>query len=288
MASNRLQRSGFFNQKRRIIFFGFLFLFMYAVIVITPFYYLVASSLKDMGQYYKIGSREVWFPWPLHFENYAKATVQIPLMLYMVNNIILSLARTILSIASSALIAYGFARFAFKGRSVLFVLVLATMMLPTQVTNIPLFLFFNAIKWTKTFLPLIVPNLFGSAWNVFLIRQFMLSIPKEMDEAAEIDGCGTFRLFYKVILPQSVPAVIVAFVFTFMWCWKDLWGPLIFISNKFFYTLPLGLLFFESPTDFQYTVQLAAVVIALVPTIVFYVFGNRYMEQGINIAEIKG
>jgi multiple sugar transport system permease protein len=288
MAKNRLNKTSFMNQKTRIIVYGFIFLFVYLVIIITPFFYLLVSSLKDMGQYYKTSQKEVWLPWPLHFENYAKAVQQIPLMLYMMNNIVLSVSRTVLSIFSSAIIAYGFSRFNFKGREILFIVVLATMMLPTQVTNIPLYMFFRVIKWTNTFLPLIVPNLFGSAWNVFLIRQFMISIPKEMDEAAQMDGCGSFRLFYKIILPQSIPAIIVAFVFTFMWCWKDLWGPLIFINKSIFYTLPLGLLFFESPTDFQYTVQLAAVVIALVPTVLFYVFGNRYMERGINIADIKG
>ncbi len=276
------------NEMKRIRIGGFIIVFVYCFVILVPFYYVLVSSLKNMGQYYSTDMKEVWFPSQLHFENYTGALTKIPLLLYTFNSIVLAVLRTVLSVASSAFIAYGFARFDFKGKDFLFILVLAMMMLPSQVTNIPLFLLFKSIKWTNTFLPLIVPNIFGSSYIIFLLRQFMITIPKEMDEAAAMDGCGTFKAFYKIILPQCIPAIIVGALFNFMWCWKDLWGPLIFINKSIFYPLPLGLMFFESPTDFQYTMQLAAVVLALIPTVVFYIFGQKYLERGINIADIKG
>jgi multiple sugar transport system permease protein len=197
------------------------------------------------------------------------------------------LNKTIFVVFSSATIAYGFSRFKFPGRDVLFLIVLGTMILPQQVTNIPLFLFFRTIKWTNSYRPLIIPCLFGSAWHIFLIRQFMLAIPKEMEEAARIDGCNSFTTFIYVIIPQSVPVLIVSGLFQFLYSWKDLLGPLIYLSDSELYTLPVGLLYFESPTEVQYTVQLAAVVIALIPTVLFFVIGKRYFERGINIAELK-
>lgn len=263
------------------------FLTFWAVIIIIPFFWLVVSSLKDMGQYYSTDLKTVWFPYPLHFENFYHAITMVPLLKFIRNSFMLASMQTMLSVFSSALVAYGLSRFEFKGRDVLFLIIVATMMLPLQVTQIPLFLFFSKIGWVNSFKPLVVPSLFGASWNIFLIRQFMLTLPKELDEAALIDGCNSFAIFTKIILPQSTPALFVAGLFTFLWSWKDLWGPLIYLSNKEFYTLPLGLLFFESPTNVQYTVQLAAIVIALIPTIIIYMFGHRYLEKGINIAEVK-
>jgi multiple sugar transport system permease protein len=287
LPKDRAIKKSIINEKYLIKTFGFFVLALYALIVITPFYYLLASSLKNMGQFYSTELREVWFPWPLHFSNYIKALTQVPLLKYMFNSLILAVSQTGISLLSSALVAYGFSRFDFRGKNVLFVIVLATMMLPAQVTNIPLFILYKQIKWLNTFLPLIVPMFFGGAYNIFLMRQFMLAIPKEMDEAAQIDGCNSLSIFFRIILPQSIPVMIVAGVFTFMWSWKDLWGPLIYISNSKYYTLPIGLLFFESPTDFQYTMQLAAVLTALVPTAVFFILGQKYLEKGINISELK-
>ncbi|MBN1698757.1 MAG: carbohydrate ABC transporter permease [Spirochaetales bacterium] len=280
--------SSLFKRKNLLVgIFGFFFMFVIAVILVIPFIYLAVTSLKDMAQYYSTDFVKVWFPRPLHWENYIEAFTQVDLLRYIFNSIALGGIQTILVVFSSATIAYGFARFKFPGRDILFLIVLGTMMLPAQVTNIPLFLFFRTIKWTNSFLPLIVPCMFGSAWHIFLIRQFMLSIPKEMEEAAMMDGCNSFKTFTKIILPQSMPALIVSGLFQFLYSWKDLLGPLIYLSDNKLYTLPVGLLYFESPTDVKYTVQLAAVVVALLPTVIFFIVGKRYFESGINIAELK-
>lgn len=265
----------------------YLFLITFAVFIFTPFLYLFISSLKNMGQFYNTDLKMVWTPWPLHWDNYYKAVTQIDLLLYLRNSLFLSLAQMTLILASSIFVAYGFARFNFKGRDFVFMIVLATMMLPTQVTNIPLFMFFKQLGWLNSYLPLLIPQMFGNAYYIFLLRQFMITLPKELDEAAVIDGCNSFSILTKVVIPQCIPVIVVVSLFTFLASWKDLWNPLIYLSNSQLYTLPIGLLFFESPTNFEYTVQLAAVVIALVPTIIFYILGQRYLDRGINIAELK-
>ncbi|MBN2535056.1 MAG: carbohydrate ABC transporter permease [Spirochaetales bacterium] len=282
IAQKLFKRKGLF-----IKIYGFSFMLLIAIILIIPFVYLLVTSLKDMAQYFSTDFQDVWFPSPLHWENYVNAFTKVDLIRYIINSLMLGCIQTAFIVFSSATVAYGFSRFKFPGRDILFLIVLGTMILPAQVTNIPLFIFFRAIKWTNSYRPLLIPCLFGSAWHIFLIRQFMLSIPKEMEEAACIDGCNSFKTFIYIILPQSIPALVVSGLFQFLYSWKDLLGPLIYLADNKLYTLPVGLLYFESPTEVQYTVQLAAVVIALIPTVLFFIIGKRYFERGINIAELK-
>lgn len=274
-------------ERRMVSTVGLVVMITFSVIIILPFYYLLASSMKTLGQYAQTDFQMMWFPWPLHPENYLEALSKYKLGVYIGNSFWLGLVQTGLQVFTSCVVAYGFSRFRFPGRDVLFVVLLATMMLPTEVTQIPLYQLFKALDWTNSFLPLIVPRAFGDAWSIFLLRQMLLSLPREIDEAAWIDGAGTWKTFLRITLPQIQPAVIVAALFGFLGSWKDLFGPLIYLSDSNFYTLPLGLLFFQSPTDTQYTEQLAAVAIALVPTVVLYLLGNRYFERGINVTDLK-
>ncbi|MEM5947099.1 carbohydrate ABC transporter permease [Spirochaetia bacterium 38H-sp] len=266
---------------------GFIFLALFSVMILTPFVWLFVTSLKDMGQYFSTDFKTIWFPHPLHWENYYKAFTYVPLLRYVFNSLWLGSLQTSLQLVSSSFVAYGFARFNFRGRNILFLILLCTMLLPTEVTMIPLFIFYKTIGWTNSYNPLIVPNLFGAAWSIFLIRQLMVGIPKEMDEAAFMDGAGTFRIWYSIVVPQVTPALFVAGLNSFLWSWKDFLGPLIYLNKKELYTLPLGIMFFESPTEVQYTVQLAAVVVALIPTLIIFAIGQKYFEQGINIGELK-
>lgn len=263
------------------------FLITYIILIIIPFIWLFVSSLKDMGQYYDTDFVKVWFPWPLHFENYIKALTAVPLFRYLWNSVWLATVQMLLSVLSSALVAYGLSRFEFRGRETVFIIIIASIMLPIQVTQIPLFIFYSKIGFVNSFKPLIIPHLFGSAYHIFLIRQFMMSLPKDLDESAMIDGANTFTIFSRIILPQCKPALMVAGLFAFLYSWKDIWTPLIYLSSKEFYTLPLGLLFFTGPTRVEYTVELAAIVIALIPTVIMYFIGQRYLERGINIADLK-
>ncbi len=264
-----------------------IFLVTYITLIIIPFIWLFASSLKDMGQYYDTDFVKVWFPWPLHFDNYLKALNAVPLFQYLWNSVWLATLQMFLSVFSSAMVAYGLSRFEFKGRETVFLIIIASIMLPIQVTQIPLFIFYSKIGFVNSFKPLIIPHLFGSAYHIFLIRQFMMSLPKDLDESAMIDGANTFTIFSHIILPQCKPALMVAGLFAFLYSWKDIWTPLIYLSSKEFYTLPLGLLFFTGPTRVEYTVELAAIVIALIPTAIIYFLGQRYLERGINIADLK-
>lgn len=264
-----------------------LFLITYVVLIIIPFIWLFVSSLKNMGQYYDTDFVKVWFPWPLHFENYVKALNFVPLFLYLWNSVWLATVQMLLAVFSSALVAYGLSRFEFRGRETVFIIIIASIMLPTQVTQIPLFMFYSKIGFVNSFKPLIIPHFFGAAYHIFLIRQFMMSLPRDLDESAMIDGANTFTIFSRIILPQCKPSLMVTGLFAFLYSWKDIWNPLIYLSSNKFYTLPLGLLFFTGPTRAEYTVELAAIVIALIPTVIIYFIGQRYLERGINIADLK-
>jgi len=285
--SNTLASKFNSGERRMISIFGFAFLAILSIIIVIPFYYLLVSSFKSLGQYSQTEFMTVWFPSPLHPENYQLAVQEHNLSGFMGNSLWLAVVQTSLQVFTSCVVAYGFSRFKFPGRDTLFVVLLASMMLPTEVTQIPLYQMFRELGWTNSFYPLIVPRVFGDAWSIFLLRQMLLSLPKEIDEAAWIDGAGTWKTFLQVTLPQIAPAVIVAGLFGFLGSWKDLFGPLLYLSDAEYYTLPLGLLFFQSPTEKAFTVQLAAVAIALIPTVVLYLLGNRYFERGINVTDLK-
>jgi ABC-type glycerol-3-phosphate transport system permease component len=157
-------------------------------------------------------------------------------------------------------------------------------MIPGEVTMIPLFILFRQIGWTNSFLPLIVPQFFGSAFNIFLLRQFFMTIPREMDEAAMIDGCSRFAVWWRIILPLSTPALVVTGIFTFLWNWKDLIGPLIYLDSVENRTLALGLSYLIDPTTHIPHVIFAASAIALVPVIVLFFIGQRYITKGITLS----
>ena len=233
-----------------ISLFGNLFNFsvigFFCFIIVVPFFWLFTSSLKDMGQFCTVPIE--WIPIPWHPDNYLVAMKAIPLMKYITNSIVLAIIQVIAGVFSSALIAYGFARFRFPGRELMFVVLISSMMLPWQATTIPVFLFFRNLGWLNSFLPLVIPTFFGAAWNIFLLRQFFISLPTSADEAATIDGCGPLSIWWRIIIPQSKPVLVVVSLFTFMWSWKDVWGPLIYLNDQNLYTLPLGLLMFESPS----------------------------------------
>ncbi len=187
----------------------------------------------------------------------------------------------------SSLVGFGFARFRFPGRTVLFVLMLSTLMLPAQALTIPLYMTFKNFGWIDTFLPIMVPQLFGSAFSVFLYRQFFMGLPRELDEAARIDGCSNLRIWWNVILPQSRPVIVVVAIFTFLASWRDTWGPLIYFNSQNNRTIPLGLLYFGNGYTTVYPQMMAAAVVALIVPVILYAIGQRYIDSGVAIAEVK-
>jgi ABC-type glycerol-3-phosphate transport system permease component len=222
------------------------------------------------------------------WSHYSDVVAEYNLHRYIGNSLWLAGYTVVTNVFVSSLVAYGFARFRFRGRELLFIVLLATMMLPSQVTTISLYRTFRDLGWIGTFLPILVPRLFGTAFDIFLFRQYFLGLPREIDEAAKLDGCGSWRIYWNIILPQSKPVLIVVAITSFLYSWRDLWGPLIYLSDESTRTLPLGLLLFSIPgrgTHFPYL--MAAAVIALIPPVVLYVLGQRYFDRGIVVAEVR-
>ncbi|MBL7980082.1 MAG: carbohydrate ABC transporter permease [Bacteroidetes Order II. Incertae sedis bacterium] len=208
-------------------------------------------------------------------------------LLFMRNSFIISILSMIGQVLSSSLVAYGFARLNFRGREGWFVVLLATMMIPAQVTMIPMFAIFKTIGWVNSFLPLVVPQFTAGAFNVFLLRQYMLTLPKELDDSAAIDGCGPFRTFFYVILPNSIPVLIVVGLFTFVGAWQDVMGPLIYLDDPDYRTVTLGLEYFRSPyVDTRHLIMTGA-VLAMFPVAILFLIFQRYIVAGIATTGMK-
>jgi multiple sugar transport system permease protein len=280
----RLYQRGRTYQKVSMIL-TYAVLIIIAIIILLPFAWLLSGSLKTIGQYY--ASPIQWIPNPFKWSNYVEAFTVYGFARYVANSIFLAVWEMVASTVVSSLVAFGFARFRFPGRMVLFLIMLSTLMLPAQVLTIPLYITFKNLGWIDTFLPLMVPQLFGSAYNIFLFRQFFMGLPRELDDAARIDGCGYLRIWWYIILPQSRPVFIVVAIFAFLTSWRDAWKPLIYLNSQDMRTIPLGLLYFTNGYSSVYPQMMAATVVALAAPVLLYALGQRYIDRGIAIAEIK-
>ena len=232
-----------------------------------------------------------------HWDNFAKAlkgpeasigTKSSGFLLFMRNSLFISVMAVIGQILSSSFVAFGFARLNFKGRNVLFVILLATLMVPAQVTLIPLFSIYKSIGWIDSFLPLIVPQFTAGAFNVFLIRQFMLGLPKELDESAEIDGANAFHIYRRIILPNCAPVLIIVGLFTFVASWQDVLGPLIYLDNPNYRTVSLGLEYFRSPYVDNRPLLMAGALLSMIPVACLFLIAQRYIMSGIATTGLKG
>jgi len=259
-----------------------------SAMVMVPFLWMLMGSLKTSAEI--TGDKVSLMP-PAHpqWRNYREAwtyekKLHYGMGQYFLNSLLISITAVLGQLISSSLVAFGFARVRFRGREAWFLVLLATMMIPAEVTMIPLFILFRKIGWTNSFLPLIVPQFFGSAFNIFLLRQFFMTIPRELDEAAMIDGCSRLGVWWRIILPLSTPALVVTGIFTFLWNWKDLIGPLIYLDSVENRTLALGLSYLIDPTTNLPHVIFAAAAIALVPVILLFFVGQRYITKGITLS----
>jgi multiple sugar transport system permease protein len=212
----------------------------------------------------------------------------VPFDKYVWNSIIYVGFTTIGTVLSATVVAYGFARFRAKGLGILFLLLLSTIMLPPQVTLIPQFVLFSKIGWYNTFLPLIIPSFFANAWNVFLLRQYFMTVPLEMDDAARIDGCGPMGILWHVILPQSLPAMATVAIFHSLWAWNDFYYPLIYLQDQDKHTVSLGLQQFNAVYSRNLPGLMAASTMAMMPTVLIFFFAQRLFIQGVVISGIKG
>jgi multiple sugar transport system permease protein len=251
------------------------------VVFLYPFVWLVSASLKPRSQVFD----NRLLPRDVAWENYAKVWDAAPMLQWLENSVVVGLAAAAAVTISSAVVAFGFAYFRFPGRNALFALLLATMMLPGAVTMVPVFLLWDALGLVGTHVPLWAHNLFGSAFYIFLLRQFYLSLPRELFEAATLDGAGYLRLFRSIALPLSVPALVIVFVFELRASWTDLVRPLIYLRDTELFTIPRGLKAlldqFGQSGESQWEVIMAASVITTLPMILLFVLGQRYFVEGI-------
>lgn len=261
------------------------FTILLALIIMFPFIWLILTSLKTVDEYYT--SPSPIFSANPQFDRYAQVFIDMEFYRPIINSLLIALAAVVISLIMNSFIAYGIARFKFTGRKVVFVLILMTMFLPAQVTSIPKFLMYFHLGWLDTYLPIIVPMFFGSSTGILFLSSFIQAIPREMDEAAMVDGCGYFRIWYKIIFPQIIPALVVSAINAFLSSWKSSMGPLIYLRSPDLYTVPLALLYFQSPSSNSYLLLMTGVVISMIPTVIVFLIGQRLMDKGVYIADLK-
>jgi ABC-type glycerol-3-phosphate transport system permease component len=256
---------------------------------LLPLAWMISVSLQDVrGVFAQPFS---WIPSPPEWRNYADVVRLVPFGRYLTNTVLVTGSVLIGTLLSCSLVAYGFARIPFRGRTWLFALCLSTMMLPGQVTMIPLYVTFAKLGWVDTLWPLIVPAFFGSPFYIFLLRQFFLTIPREYDEAAVLDGAGKLRIYWSIILPQARPALVTVALFTFIGTWNDFFTPLIYINSPENATLTLGLSMLKSQVVgtgmTQWHILMAASVMVMIPNILLFVIAQKYLVRGIAMGGLR-
>ncbi|MEB5881002.1 carbohydrate ABC transporter permease [Enterococcus gallinarum] len=252
------------------------------LISLVPFLWLVRSSFMDSYEIFEFPPK--WLPDQLLFSNYADVFQVLDLKTYLVNTFLIIIPCIIGNVFTSCLCGYAFGRLNFKYKNIWFAMVIATMMLPGAVTLIPTFMMWNKLGFVNSFVPLIAPAFFGGGgFNVFLMRQFFAGIPKELDEAAILDGATHWQIFYKIMLPLVKPAMMVVGFFTFMNTWNDFFGPLIYLNDPSKQTLALGLLQLKGQFSSQWNIMMAASTLMTIPALVLFFFGQKYFIQGISL-----
>ncbi|QQE77960.1 carbohydrate ABC transporter permease [Alicyclobacillus sp. SO9] len=264
-----------------LVFFGMLFL--------LPFIWMLLGAFKKPDAIMTIPP--ISFPHPVTVVNFKQAFQLAPITRYYFNSLVVSVLSTVGALFSATVVGYGFARLQGRGKNVLFFIALSSMMIPAQVTLFPQYLLYYKIGWVNTYLPLIIPTFLGVSGTtlfIFLMRQFFLSIPKEIEEAAAIDGCSTLSTFFRIMLPLTKPALITVALFEFVFSWNDFFGPLIYLNNSNLYTLPVAVATFSSEFGLELGPLLAMSVLALVPVLILFFIGQRMFVQGIVTTGLKG
>jgi multiple sugar transport system permease protein len=274
-------------------------LILVCALFILPFYWMVVTALKTRPELL-VYPPTLW-PHELVWSNFRDAVEYIPFWQYLRNTSIITALTIIGSVISNPIIAYGFSRIEWPGRDKVFYLVLATVFIPFPVLIVALFDIFAKLprpvlegwqmtwqgNWINTYLPLVVPMFFGNAFWIFLMRQFMLQIPTEISDAARIDGASEFRIFYQIVLPQALPAVGVISIFAGLFAWNDFLGPLIFLQDESMYTLSIGLTFFKSQRELQFSLLMAASTLVVLPVVALFLLFQRAFVEGISLGAVK-
>lgn len=259
-----------------------------SLIFMFPFIWMILTALKTPAEI--LQGMDVWIPNDPQWENFEKAITTIPFFMYLKNSLIIVVLGVIGTLFSATLTGYAFAKLEWPGRDLLFVVMLATLMIPGQVLLIPTYILYNWIGWLGTRLPLIVPHFFGTgaAFYIFLIRQFFKGVPNSLSESAIIDGAGHFKIFWYIMLPLSKPALLTVGLLMFMFLWNDYFGPLIYLSNPDHWTLALGLRSFQTQFSGRFDLMMAAGILMMTPTIVLFFLAQKYFIEGITFTGSKG
>lgn len=266
---------------------AFVALCMGAVLALLPILWMLSTSLKASGDVLLLPPK--WIPDTLHWSNYVDAMKAQPFALYYRNTVVYTLLAVVGETLSSAMVAYALARLRGPGHRIFFLVILSTMMLPWQVTLIPQFLLFRELGWVDSLKPLVVPTFFGSAFFIFLLNQFYLTIPDEMDDAARIDGANDYQIFWWIVLPMSGPALATVAIMSFMFHWNNFLGPLIYLSSKDKLVVAVALQrFTASYGATRWDLLMAAALVALLPCVVLFFVAQRYFIQGIVVSGLKG
>jgi multiple sugar transport system permease protein len=280
------------SQSRRLFkkgiksFFSHLILLVGSFFFVAPMVFMLSTSLKATRQIAKWPPDLI--PNPIIWRNYTDVFIYAPMHQYFFNTMFIIIPTIFGAAVVSALAAYAFARLRAPGKNIIFMILISTMMLPSVVTMIPTYIIFAKLGWVGTFKPLIVPVLLGNAFYIFLMRQFFTTIPKELEDAALVDGCSRWRIFWTIIIPLAKPIMATVTVFAFMSAWNDYMGPLIYLGNKSQYTLSLGLQVFVSQHRTDWGLLMAASSMMVAPIIVLFFFAQKQFVQGITLSGLKG
>ncbi|TBL79577.1 carbohydrate ABC transporter permease [Paenibacillus thalictri] len=258
-----------------------------SIFMLIPFLWMLSTSLKEPAKVFVFPPELI--PSPVRFENYLEVLRTTPFHLFYFNSFYIAVLVTVGTVLFSSLAGYSFGKIPFKGRDIVFLLLLSTMMIPNEVTAIPMFLFMRELGLINTHVPLIILPIFaaGGVFGVFVMRQFFLGVPKELEEAAMIDGCSRFRIYWNIMLPLAKPAIATLTIFTFLTSWNDFFDPLIFLSARKLMTLPLALSLFTDEAGTAWHLLMSASVMATLPLLLVFFFAQKQFIEGVSMTGLK-
>jgi ABC-type glycerol-3-phosphate transport system permease component len=257
-----------------------------SVVMLVPLFWMISSSLKE--NYAVFAFPPVWIPQPPEWNNYPAALNFLPFGQFFENTMFIAISTTIGALLSNTLVGYAFARMEARGKTVLFYLALSTLMLPYAVVMIPQYAIFNKLGWVNTFAPLVVPSYFGNPFFIFLLRQFFKGIPRELEDAAALDGAGVLQTIWRVILPISVPVLVTMVIFQIQMSWNDFLGPLLYLTHESLFTVSLGLQYFLGQDSGAWNWLMAVSSVMIIPIMVMFFFAQRLFIRGIVMTGFKG
>ena len=279
-------RRPFFNRKFRNSLGSYAILIVIAILLITPFYWMLATALRSPDQILKLPP--AWIPSPITFENFPRVFEEVPFARFIANSFFLVFWNIVGQVFATTMVCYGFSRFRFPGRDVMFLILLGTMMIPSTITLVPQFILFARMKLVGSYLPLILPAFAGSPYLIFLMRQYMMTIPLELDEAATLDGANRLQTLVYVLMPLMIPALVLVSVFTFVDVWNDFMRPLVYLNDPQMFTVSIGLAFFQGTKFTAWEMLMAGSLMAMLPPALLFFIAQRRLMGGIAATAIKG